>query len=41
MNVVVQELLEVRGLGVLVHVVEEGVRCVYIFVRDSIIVSDR
>ena len=41
MNVVVQELLEVRVQDVLVHVVEEGVRCAYISVRDFVVVSDR
>ena len=41
MNVVVQELLDVRGLEVNVHVVEESIRCAHIYVRDFIVVSDR
>ena len=40
MNVVVQELLEVRVLEVLVQVGEDGVISVYNLVRDSHIVSD-
>ena len=40
MNVVVQELLEVRGLEVLVQVGGEGVLCLYNVVRDSHVVSD-
>ena len=37
---VVPELLDVRVLGVHVHVAEEGVRFEFIGVRDYLVVSD-
>ena len=41
MNVVVQELLDVRVLEVHVHVAEEGVHFVFVNVKDPRIVADR
>ena len=41
MNLIIPELLDVRVLGVHVHVAEEGVHLTLVNVKDSRVVSDR